>query len=98
MPWTASLRARCAQSGGRPTVAVEGIRAGPNVSPGSRFTVHRERLASLDRPLAKTEEAVLELATAGFTVRRILDVIPEDDLQIHGAITSLLERGLLSEV
>src|SRR3990170_4034222 len=25
MPWTASLRARCAQSGGRPTVAVEGI-------------------------------------------------------------------------
>jgi hypothetical protein len=39
---------------------------------------------------------VLELAAAGFTVRRILDVIPETDVAIRGAITSLVERGLLT--
>jgi hypothetical protein len=58
--------------------------------------VHREKLGSLDRPLGKTEEAVLELAAAGFTVRRILDVIPENDAQIRSSLLSLVERGLLS--
>jgi hypothetical protein len=70
--------------------------AGPQPAAGARFQVHRDRLGKLDRPLGKTEQAVLELATAGFTMRRILDVIPEDDAQIHGAIASLLERGLIT--
>jgi len=69
--------------------------AGPALSPGARFTVHRERLGSIDRPLETTEESVLELAAAGFTMRRILDVIPETDAAIRNAITSLVERGLL---
>lgn len=70
--------------------------AGPALAPGAHFTVHRERLGSIDRPLETTEESVLELAAAGFTVRRILDVIPETDVAIRGAITSLVERGLLT--
>lgn len=70
--------------------------AGPSLSPGSRFAVHRDRLGTLSRPLEPTEESVLELATAGFTMRRILDVIPETDVAIRGAITSLVERGLLT--
>src|SRR5690606_184006 len=68
---------------------------GPALSPGARFTVHRERLGSIDRPLETTEASVLELAAAGFTLRRILDVIPETDAAIRNAITSLVERGLL---
>jgi hypothetical protein len=70
--------------------------AGPALSPGARFAVHRDRLGSIERPLETTEESVLELAAAGFTVRRILDVIPETDVAIRGAITSLVERGLLT--
>ena len=70
--------------------------SGPQLAPGARFSVHREKLGSLDRPLGKTEEAVLELAAAGFTVRRILDVIPENDAQIRSSLSSLVERGLLS--
>jgi len=70
--------------------------SGPQLAPGARFSVHREKLGSLDRPLGKTEEAVLELAAAGFTVRRILDVIPENDAQIRSSLLSLVERGLLS--
>lgn len=70
--------------------------AGPTVEPGSRFAVHREKLGALSRPLEPTEESVLELAAAGFTMRRILDVIPETDVAIRGAIASLVERGLLT--
>jgi Tfp pilus assembly protein PilZ len=70
--------------------------AGPALAPGARFVVHRERLGTIDRPLETTEESVLELAAAGFTVRRILDVIPETDVAIRGAIATLVERGLLT--
>jgi hypothetical protein len=70
--------------------------SGPALAPGARFAVHRERLGSIDRPLETTEESVLELAAAGFTLRRILDVIPETDVAIRGAVTSLVERGLLT--
>jgi Tfp pilus assembly protein PilZ len=70
--------------------------SGPQLAPGARFTVHRDKLGALGRPLGKTEEAVLELAAAGFTVRRIFDVIPENDAQIRASLLSLVERGLMS--
>lgn len=70
--------------------------AGPALAPGSHFAVRRERLGAIDRPLETTEESVLELAAAGFTLRRILDVIPETDVAIRGAIATLIERGLLT--
>jgi Tfp pilus assembly protein PilZ len=47
-------------------------------------------------PLSKVEEAVLDLARAGFTVQRIVDVIPEADPQILRALDSLADRGLVS--
>jgi hypothetical protein len=62
--------------------------------PTLRFRVDRAALA-VAGALAKTEEAVLDLATAGFTVRRILDVIPEDDARVSAALLALVERGVL---
>jgi hypothetical protein len=46
--------------------------------------------------LSKVEAAVLDLARAGFTVRRIVDVIPEPDSEIYRALGSLCDRGALS--
>lgn len=70
--------------------------AGPGLAPDARFTVHRDRLGAVGTALEATEESVLELAAAGFTLRRILDVIPETDAVIRSAVASLVERGLLT--
>jgi len=63
--------------------------------PTQRFRVDRAALASAGA-LSKTEEAVLDLAAARFTVRRILDVIPEDDAEVSAALLALVERGVLT--
>jgi hypothetical protein len=68
----------------------------PRLPPGAQLSVNRERLTWVEAPLSKVEEAVVELAVAGFTVRRILDVIPETDAEIQASIASLRERGILS--
>jgi hypothetical protein len=59
-----------------------------------RFAVDRSALAGAG-DLSKLEEAVLDLAAAGLTVRRMVDVIPDSDGAVHEAIRALLERGLL---
>ena len=64
------------------------------LDPTGRFQVDRAALAGIGN-LAKVEEAVVDLATAGFTVRRILDVVPEDDAQVSAALLSLIEQGVL---
>ncbi len=46
--------------------------------------------------LSKVEAAVLDLARAGFTVRRIVDFIPELDSEIYRALESLSDRGAIS--
>ncbi len=69
----------------------------PQLPPEASLDVDRERLTWVDSPLSKTEEAVLELATAGFTVRRIFDVIPETDAEIRAALATLVERGVLTQ-
>ena len=46
--------------------------------------------------VCKIEAAVFDLATAGFTVRAMLDVIPEEDHMILSAIGGLLDRGVLA--
>ena len=58
------------------------------------------RLAPASAPsagadLGKLERAVLDLVQAGFPVRRILDVIPEPDPLILGALDALVEAGLV---
>ncbi len=44
---------------------------------------------------SKTEEAVFDLARAGFRIHRIVEVIPEPDPQIYRAIVGLVDRGVL---
>jgi hypothetical protein len=74
----------------------ESVRAGTTrLDPKLRFGVDRDALAAAGE-LAKVEEAVLDLASAGFTVRRILDVVPEDDAQVSEALLALIERGVLT--
>lgn len=67
--------------------------SGP-LDPTACFQVDRAVLASIGG-LAKVEEAVVDLATAGFTVRRILDVVPEDDAKVSEALIALIEQGVL---
>ncbi len=75
----------------------EALRAGtPRLDPAARFHIDRAALAAAAGTLAKVEEAVLDLAATGFTVRRILDVVPEDDAQVSAALLALIERGVLS--
>jgi hypothetical protein len=45
--------------------------------------------------LGKLERAVLDLVQAGFPWRRILDVIPEPDPTILGALEALVDEGLV---
>jgi len=45
--------------------------------------------------LGKLERAVLDLVQAGFPVWRILDVIPEPDPLIYGALDALVDAGLV---
>jgi Tfp pilus assembly protein PilZ len=70
----------------------------------SRLPAHAKVLVAPDaaaqqlgqEPLSKVEAAVLDLARAGFTVQRIVDVIPEADPQILHALASLADRGIVS--
>lgn len=45
--------------------------------------------------LSKVEEALLDLASAGFTVQRALEVIPEPDPDIFRALRSLIDGDML---
>ncbi|MCP5059785.1 MAG: DUF4388 domain-containing protein [bacterium] len=44
---------------------------------------------------SKIEQAVLDLAEAGFTLRRLIDVIPEPDADILAAVNALVDLGVL---
>jgi hypothetical protein len=56
-----------------------------------------KQLAFADQEdLSKVEAAVLDLARAGFTVRRIVDFIPEPDSEIYRALGSLSDRSAIS--
>ena len=46
--------------------------------------------------LNKLEAAILDLARAGFTIQRMLDVIPESDPEIFQAIESLADDELIT--
>ncbi|MDH3212133.1 MAG: PilZ domain-containing protein [Myxococcales bacterium] len=61
-----------------------------------RVAVAAESGASEQPPVGKLEEAVLDLARAGFTVQRILDVIPEPDADIYRVLESLGQAGTIA--
>ena len=46
-----------------------------------------------EEALAKVAQAVIDLARAGFTVGRMLEVIPEPHAEIHAALRTLLDAG-----
>jgi hypothetical protein len=60
-----------------------------------RFPPDARVVVSDDPPgaLTKLEEAILDLARAGFTVQRIIDVIPEPDPDVLQAFASLVDAG-----
>lgn len=47
-------------------------------------------------PTSKVEEAILDLARAGFSVARIVEVIPEPDPEIYRAFAVLADRGAIA--
>jgi len=46
-------------------------------------------------PPSKAESAVIDLARAGFSVERIVEVIPEPDPEIYRAFENLVDRGAI---
>jgi Tfp pilus assembly protein PilZ len=46
--------------------------------------------------LSKTEEALLDLAAAGLTVAKAVDIIPEAEAAVYSALQNLLDEGLLT--
>jgi Tfp pilus assembly protein PilZ len=68
------------------------------LDPRARLRLDARALGAHGEPLSKTEEAVVDLAAAGLSIRRLLDVIPESDAQILEAIRTLAERGLVEIV
>ena len=73
------------------------------IDEGRRIDLRRFPLEAKPRVLetptdlkGKTVEAVLDLSRAGFSVQRILDVIPEPDPEIYAALSQLLDAGAIS--
>jgi len=56
-----------------------------------------EVVASGAGEIGKVEGAVLDMLRVGSPLARIVDVIPEADSEIHRAVASLLEQGLIVE-
>jgi len=69
--------------------------AGPDLAPGGRFQVDRARFDAERAGLSKLEDSVVELAGAGMTLRQILDVIPESDVEIRKALATVADLGLI---
>lgn len=64
--------------------------------PTTCFDLDVARLDAAAPSLAKTEQAVIELVQAGFTLGRLLDVIPEPDSDVLAAIANLRERRIVT--
>jgi Tfp pilus assembly protein PilZ len=67
------------------------------LDPASCFTIDAEMLRG-ESGLSKTQEAVLDLVAASFSVRRILDVIPQPDAEVIEALNSLLDGEIIRPV
>ena len=73
----------------------EAVRPGlRQFDPRTTFSVDLSAIPSTE--LTQVENAVLELAMPGLTLRRILDVIPETDATVLEAIAAMAERGVMT--
>jgi Tfp pilus assembly protein PilZ len=61
----------------------------------ARLVVRHGAGGEFSGALSKVEEALLDLANAGFTVQRALEVIPEPDPDIFRALQSLIDGDML---
>ncbi len=68
-----------------------------SLAPAACFKIDGKMLLG-ESGLTKMEEAVLDLVAAGFSVRRILDVIPEPDAEAIEAVKSLLDGEIIRAV
>jgi PilZ domain/Domain of unknown function (DUF4388) len=68
-----------------------------SLAPAACFKIDGKTLLG-ESGLTKIEEAVLDLVAAGFSVRRILDVIPEPDAEVIKAVKSLLDGEIIRAV
>jgi Tfp pilus assembly protein PilZ len=66
-----------------------------DVDPSATLELDTQALTTLGEPLGKTEQAVADLAAAGLTIRRLLDVIPEPDADVLQALRELVECGIV---
>jgi hypothetical protein len=62
--------------------------------PTDRFRIDGKALLG-ESGLTKIEEAVLDLVAAGFSFRRILDVLPEPDAEVLKAVKHLLDGEII---
>ncbi len=67
------------------------------LDPAACFAIDGEALRG-ENGLSKTEEAVLDLVAARFSVRRILDVIPQPDAEVIEALKTLLDGEIIRPV
>jgi hypothetical protein len=67
----------------------------PMIGPGTTFEVDTDLADRHGSALDKTEQAVLELASTGFSVERASKVIPEPADVVRAAFDSLVELGVL---
>jgi hypothetical protein len=65
------------------------------LSPSARLRLVDAEAAASDTA-SKVEQAVVDLARAGFNVARIVEVIPEPDPEIYAAIDELIDRGIIA--
>jgi hypothetical protein len=63
--------------------------------PGTTFELAAEIANNFGADLGKIEGAILDLVRVGANVRKLLDVIPESDANIHNALANLVEQGAL---
>ena len=82
------------QADSKPDYDTAGTRV--RIQPGTVFAVDAEVVAALRGELGQTEEAVLDLAEVGMTVARMLEVIPEAEVDVYSALDTLLGRRLIA--
>jgi Tfp pilus assembly protein PilZ len=63
--------------------------------PGMTFVVDPDREEAVRSGLGKSEEATLDLAKAGMTLQKMLEIIPETPDRIQGALELLVDLSVL---
>jgi hypothetical protein len=74
----------------------EGRQLGVKTVPDeATLSIDPAKLDAARSELGQTEEAIVDLATVGMTVAKVIDVIPEPDVEVRQAIHGLVVRGLI---